>query len=208
MNHKWNTYKESLCVKMPFLRRTLREGASAEDIRAAEEEIALSFPDELKDLYLSNDGDNNEALCGMILGFHFLSLDSLLSEWRSMKKIAENADINYGSRFSSTPEGCIRKCYADTKWIPICSDGGGNFIGLDLNPDVNGTVGQIINFGRDEYHKTVLAESLDAFFVRLTRILYSKDFHIGEYDGEEVIFFGPEEGAHLTDYLKSEASVK
>jgi cell wall assembly regulator SMI1 len=95
--------------------------------------------------------------------------------------------------------------------MPIGSDGGGNFIGVDLELNKNGTVGQVIGFGRDEQGKTVLAENLAELFDRFTRIVCSEDFHIGEYDGEKVIVLGAddvEEGSYLTDYLKSADSVK
>ena len=211
MNSNWNAYKEALLAKMPFLAETLREGVSESDISSAEAETGITFPQQLKELYLANDGDTHKALCGMILGFHFLSLESLLYEWRSMKKLAEDADLNDSSRFSSTPEGCIKRRYADMKWLPVCSDDGGNFIGIDLDPDINSTVGQVINFGRDEHNKTVLAKDLNAFFDRLTRIVNSDDFFIGDYDGEDVVLLGTddiEEGAYLTDYLTSEDSVQ
>ena len=181
-NEEWNTYIENLCSKMPFLRETLRAGASMDDIKAAEAEIGVQFPEKLRGLYLANDGDNGEAVCGMMLGFHFLSLDILRMEWR--------------------------RSYAKTRWVPIGSDGGGNFIGVDLEPGGNG---QVINFGRDEQGRTVLAENLGAFFERFTRIVCSDDFYIGEYDDEKVILLGTdniEEGAYLTDYLKSADSVK
>lgn len=206
----WNNYKKALFAKMPSLKDTLNRGATLDELRAAEEETGINFPTELKALYLDNNGDDGEALCGMMLGFHFLDLSELRAEWRSWKDIADDPTHNDGARFTSKPEGCIKKCYADTKWIPICSDSGGNFIGLDLDPDVSGCPGQIINFGRDEDAKFVIAENLGQFIERLTRIVNSPDFYIGEYDGEDVIFLGTdsEEGAHLTDYLRGEDSVK
>ena len=65
--------------------------------------------------------------------------------------------------------------------------------------------------GRDEKEVTVLAESLGALFERFTRIVCSEDFYIGDYDGKDVILLGTDdvdEGSYLTDYLKSENSVK
>ena len=186
----WNAYKEALFSKMPFLRETLRAGVSEDSIKAAEAEIGAAFPSELKGLYLTNDGDNNEALCGMMLGFRFLSLQAMLTEWRSMKAIAE---------------------YAGKRWLPFGSDNGGNFIAVSLDPDNSGKTGQVINFGRDERVMTVIADSLGALFERFTRIVNSRDFYIGEYDGEDVILLGTDdvdEGSYLTDYLKSENSVK
>ena len=207
----WNAYKEALFEKMPQLSETLNEGVSNKDIKAAQAKMGLNFPEYLKELYLTNNGDDNEAICGMIMGLHFLSLESLLNEWASLKKIADDPKINNSGSFSSTPMASIKRCYADAKWIPFCTDGSGNFIGIDLAPGPNGKAGQIINFGRDEGNKAVLAKDLNAFFERLVRITKSDDFHIADYDGEDVILLGTddiEEGFHLTDYLKSPDSVK
>lgn len=66
--------------------------------------------------------------------------------------------------FTSTPENAIRKKYFHYKWLPLFSDYGGNFIGFDLDPDINGVKGQIINFGRDEEDMFVLANNLQDFF--------------------------------------------
>ena len=186
----WSTYKEKLFEKMPFLSETLRDGVSPERITEVEKEIGTQFTEELRKLYLTNDGDTNEAMCGMMLGFHFLSFDELIREVRSMKSIPE---------------------YSDKKWIPFSSDGSGNFIAVDPETDTDGRTGRVINFGRDEKEVTVLADSLGALFERFTRIVCSEDFYIGDYDGEDVILLGTDdvdEGSYLTDYLKSENSVK
>lgn len=207
----FNLYKEMLFERMPHLSKTLNEGVSSKDIREAENIIGIRFPEYLKELYLTNNGDDNEAICGMIMGLHFMSLESMLKEWRELKKIADDPKINNNGSFSSTPMASIKRCYADAKWIPFCTDGGGNFIGIDLAPGPNGKAGQIINFGRDEGNKAVLAKDMNAFFERLIRIIKSDDFYIADYDGEDVILLGTddiEEGFHLTDYLKSADSVK
>ncbi|MBR3422540.1 MAG: SMI1/KNR4 family protein [Ruminococcus sp.] len=207
----WNTYKEELFAKIPSLRETLNEGVSEEDIASAEQSVGVAFPESLKALYLDADGDNEESACGMIMGFHFLSLDELVSECQHWSGIAQDKALNEGAGFSSKPEGCIKRLYANSKWIPICADGGGNFLGVDLDPDVNGRVGQVINFGRDEHNKAVLADSLDAFFERLTRVILSEDFFVGDFEGEEVVCLcsdDVEEAEFLTDYLKSDDSVK
>lgn len=65
--------------------------------------------------------------------------------------------------FSSCPKDKIKKKYFHYKWLPIFHDFGGNFIGIDLDPDINGVKGQIIIFGRDEEKMIVLADSFDEF---------------------------------------------
>jgi len=64
---------------------------------------------------------------------------------------------------TSNPEGAIKKKYFHIKWIPLISDFGGNYIGIDLDPDTNGKKGQVIIFGRDEENMIVLANSWDEF---------------------------------------------
>lgn len=66
--------------------------------------------------------------------------------------------------FTSTPPLAIKRKYFHHKWIPIFYDYGGNFIGMDLDPDEKGTKGQIIVFGRDEENMFVIADSLEQFF--------------------------------------------
>ncbi|MFT6602097.1 MAG: cell wall assembly regulator SMI1 [Dokdonia donghaensis] len=65
--------------------------------------------------------------------------------------------------FSSYPKDKIKKKYFHYKWLPIFHDFGGNFIGIDLDPDINGVKGQFIIFGRDEEKMIVLADSFDEF---------------------------------------------
>lgn len=92
--------------------------------------------------------------------------------------------------FTSTPEDCIKKKYFHYKWIPIFSDFGGNYIGMDLDPDIKGKKGQIINFGRDEENMFVLADNLREFF----------DFIIQEIKKPSSILLNSE--SHLHDILK------
>ena len=184
-NEEWKTYTEKLITKLPHLKGTLRDGASIDNIKYIEAQAGVAFPKELKSLYLTNDGDDNSAVCGMLLGFHFLSLENMFNEWQ--------------------------RSYPDTKWLPIGTDGGGNFLGVDLTIDENKSYGNVIFYGRDEQDKTVLSRNLTVLFERFSRIVDSKDFYIGEYDNEKVILLGTddiEEGSYLIDYLKLSRSVK
>ncbi|KRD11093.1 hypothetical protein ASE21_05095 [Flavobacterium sp. Root901] len=76
----------------------------------------------------------------------------------------KNYNFDEDIDFTSTPENAIKKKYFNHKWIPVFSDHGGNYIGMDLDPDVNGKRGQIINFGRDEEDMYVMADDLEQFF--------------------------------------------
>ena len=73
-------------------------------------------------------------------------------------------DFDKTINFTSTPENAIRKIYFHYKWLPVFSDYSGNFIGIDMDPDISGNKGQVINFGRDEEDMVVLAENLESLF--------------------------------------------
>lgn len=76
-------------------------------------------------------------------------------------------DFDQAIPFTSTPAGAIQKKYLHYKWLPVFSDYGGNYIGVDLDPDINGTIGQVINFGRDVEDMYVLAPNLEVLFERM-----------------------------------------
>jgi hypothetical protein len=68
--------------------------------------------------------------------------------------------------------------YANKKWIPFAVFMDSNYVGLDFDPKADGTVGQVINFGREEEQKSVLADSFAGFIRRF----------IDELETEEIIF--------------------
>lgn len=67
------------------------------------------------------------------------------------------------SSFTSTPQHHVRPRHYHRAWVPIIGDGGGNYVGLDLDPDRKGRPGQVILFGRDEFDLAVLAPDWPAF---------------------------------------------
>lgn len=89
----------------------------------------------------------------------------------------------------SCPPDTIRLKYFHLKWIPLFSDYGGNYIGVDLDPAPAGKRGQVIVFGRDEEDMFVVADSLNAFF----------DLLIEQTQLKETIL---KENLHLHDLLR------
>src|SRR5690606_12007574 len=96
-------------------------------------------------------------------------------------------DFDNEISFTSTPKNAIQKKYFHYKWLPIFSDYGGNYIGIDLDPDTKGTKGQVINFGRDEEDMFVLADNLDSLFDKIlvelkqpTNRLINSETHLHE----------------------------
>lgn len=123
---------------------------------------ARSFPSELWSVYLINNGQNHEALNGVFFGLQFLSVEGARLEWQQWLELSRATD-NDSDMIEIVPRNAIRTEYASPYWIPFASDGAGNNLGIDLHPGSKGHVGQVINFGADEYTRFVIAPSFTQF---------------------------------------------
>lgn len=145
----------------------LAPGCSEAALAEFEELVGRDFPESLKALYRWHDGQKGKASTGPFFGLTFLPLAEALKHWASWKDLVEewsDEDMAAASDFcSSVPPGAIKPLYANRYWIPFAYDYGGNHLGVDLDPAEQGSVGQVINFGRDEEEKFVVASSVEAF---------------------------------------------
>lgn len=139
----------------------------------------MNFPDSLKEFLSVHDGQDGRA--GLVSGQHLLSAETIRREWdmwRSLDEVAINADcVDF---MASHPKGAIKPMYTNRFWIPLTKDWGGNHIGLDFDPDAQGTFGQVIRFGRDQDTKLLIAEDFDAFIEKLVESLSDSKWN-GEY---------------------------
>lgn len=140
----------------------LNPPATAAEIAELEAYFGVPLPVAAREIYEDANGQSSR-LPGVLLGMTMLPIEYVLreaDEWSSV----DNSDFP-PSGFSSAPPGAIQLMYANPRWLPLFNTGGGNHIGLDFDPGPQGTVGQVINFGRDEDDKTVMASSLEHFLL-------------------------------------------
>lgn len=127
-------------------------------------QFGFSLPQVIRESYLAVDGQEPESSAGcsdgLFFGLYLLPLDEVLDEWRFWREVDD--DPNTGAHpqlrevMQSVPPNWIRKEYSQRGWIPLISDKTGNYVGVDLNPEQGGSVGQVIVFGRDFDTKVVL----------------------------------------------------
>lgn len=142
---------------VPTIHATLRPGANDAELDELQRRTGLTLPEAFRTLYRWHDGAS-----GTFFGLEFNPLDGVRHEWQTWKEL----EPDFGDETEghvSHPPGAITERYINAGWLGFLTDGGGNSVGLDLNPGPAGTVGQVITFGRDEEHKYVLADSLGAF---------------------------------------------
>ncbi len=186
MNATMDRLDQWLETHLPELHADLAPGATDAAIAEFEQQVGRAFPESLKALYRWHDGQRVEVNTGPFYGLIFLSLADARKHWASWLEIIEESsaeDLADLSAFSkSVKPGVVKALYASRYWIPFAYDYGGNHLGVDLDPGERGTVGQVINFGRDEDDKFVLADSLAAFLEWLVDQLESGNVVIREED--------------------------
>ena len=191
----WSELKAWYAEYLPEALESLNSGASEEAIAVLDEElqreIGQGLPEELRELYAQNDGqDRFTTTCGMFFGLEFSSLSQMLLDWQVWRDAAQEQDMDADFREFSTiyPPETIQNVYACPFWLPFVRDGGGNHLGLDLQPGSAGLKGQVINFGRDEEYRCVVADSLAAFLEWLLAQYRSGNYRIvtDDIDGREV----------------------
>ena len=202
IKENWKIYTNWLKTKLPKYAALLNSGASVGDIEKLENYLQFAVPDDLKILLLTNNGDsklNSEnSFLGAFLGFEFLSVDRIISVHEDWKNYVMN---EYDG--TSFPVNHIKIAYTNPKWIPIFADSAGNYVGLDLDPDLDGVSGQIINFGRDEENKFVIAKNLNSFLEFVVGKINSGECDAAITEEEEGEYsYGLNAQSHLIDDLR------
>lgn len=151
-----NEIKQGLRRTLPELELSLYPPASEDEIAAAENALKLTFPEPLRALYRLHNGQADDGP-GLFFGLPLLPLEDIVREWSVWESLMDE----YGEEGShySVPAGWIEETYIHPGWVPISHDWGGNHLGVDVQPGPLGLAGQMINFGRDEETKYVIARS-------------------------------------------------
>ena len=173
--------KQWLCIHLPEVVADLNGPATTNQIQLVEDQVGVVFPSEFKSLYLEHNGQIDPGSSfGMFYGLVFLSLERISSECMGWAETVDLGITDADEFCRSHLIGTVKEEYANKKWIPFAYDGCGNYLGLDFDPDKNGTKGQIINFGSDEDIKYVYASSFGEFMLWYIQQLENGNYYIGD----------------------------
>lgn len=180
MKNHWERVERALAQLGCQTEIGLNSGATQDSIQELERHVGVELPQSLKGVLLQHDGQAARG-AGLIFGHQMLSVAEIRSNWdvwRSIDEAAMNEDC--ADFMSSLPTGVIKPQYTNLKWIPLAHDWSGNHIGLDFDPDGDGTAGQVISFGRDEDQKKLKANSFDEFWRQFAKSLNAAKWN-GDY---------------------------
>lgn len=164
LDRTWARIQSWLHKQYPELGDTLNYGIPPQDLSEAELAFGFGLPQAVRDSYLMVDGQEAESssACaeGLFFGLKLLPMEEVVEEWRFWRDVDDDPSTGANPQLrllmQSVPPGWVRREYSQRGWIPLVSDKGGNYLGIDMNPDDGGAVGQVIIFGRDFDTKVVL----------------------------------------------------
>ncbi|WP_433603066.1 SMI1/KNR4 family protein [Nocardia sp. CA-135953] len=170
-----------LRVHVPLAYENLAPGANSDELDGLEAYLGHVLPAEVRAVWGIHNGqrvtDTSSHISyavPCIPSLSFLSTEKIAQCWDEWAELLADPDFESMQDIGSVmlgAEGRIKPQYASRGWIPLWSDTTrADYIGLDLDPDVGGTVGQIINFGRDEEQHYLCAVD----FTELLRILLAE----------------------------------
>ena len=156
-----------LATHLPEVAADLNPGASDAALDRFAAAVDVVLPPDFRALYRWHDGQKGRAVGGPWYGLGFQTLQQVQEDWSLWAKIVDDSvasDPEFLTEFqTSVVPGVVKPLYASKRWVPFAQDWGGNHLGIDLDPDVKGVAGQVINFGRDEEDKRAIAPSITAF---------------------------------------------
>lgn len=196
------------CVesRFPTMAATLKPGAGEAAIDAFERSIGRLLPPPVRALYRWHDGQADSAghtVLGLFFGLPFLPLEAALAHWNSESAGETVGDV---SAYTCLPPLTIRQRAASRAWIPLADDGGGAYLGIDLDPDAAGSVGQVISFGAREFVRVQAGASLEQFLERLLGLYGNGEYALVEEDEDEFSLSTMNPGTdHFLDYLRLKA---
>jgi cell wall assembly regulator SMI1 len=89
-------------------------------------------------------------------GYEYLSSKVLLARWRTFKEAADGG-VFAGS--TAAPDDGVRCEWWHPGWLPVASNGGGDYLCVDLAPAEGGVAGQVVHFSHESGERPRLASS-------------------------------------------------
>jgi len=183
---RWAEYTSWLAVNAPEAFGNLAPGATAHELKALADAIGPPPPDDLIALLRLNNGQRDPCGCCVLPGLEFLSAARITEEWQQWHEFreGETADgLESLDDYARALDPGVLDKYTHAGWVPAFKDGDrADYIGFDMTPVEGGTVGQVINFGRDEDKHFIAFPGLVGLLAFWVALVQKGDCHVQPAD--------------------------
>jgi cell wall assembly regulator SMI1 len=170
----WQRIEAWLRNHAPDILADLGPPASPERIRAAEEQLQCTLPEDVRASLGIHDGQQGSA--AYLFGqWEYFGIEAVLSEHKMLQQV-----FAAGAQTSEVSDPRVRKAWWLPAWIPILGNGSGDYYCIDLNPEPSGSVGQLIEYLHTHEYRRVLATSFTEWLAQ-----FAKDFDDGRFARSE-----------------------
>ncbi|NJK44759.1 MAG: hypothetical protein HC933_11150 [Pleurocapsa sp. SU_196_0] len=177
MNETWQAIETLLSSRFPAILEDFNPPCTESDL-AFLKDVTQGKLFDLYELYESHDGQSSYDLA-FWSPWRLLSVKHIKTNIKVMNEdlVAEWAEDGMSPTDEAEANGPVKPILWSSYWVPIASNGGGDLLCIDLDPDVGGRVGQVIVW----WHETVVREVLYSSFTDLMTD-YLQDLQAGLYE--------------------------
>jgi cell wall assembly regulator SMI1 len=174
----------------PKILASLAQPAEAEKLSQLQVLVEETLPAGLIELYSIHNGINRNTRANFFYGFPFIPVEKILEQIKSYSPPNDGLALKYAD------PGIRNSFMFGSKRIPIGDDAGTCLICVDLDPDIDGTKGQIILVDYDYLVAIKLADSVEELTFK-----FSEDLEAGRYSLQEDAL------ADGNEWLKAERAI-
>jgi cell wall assembly regulator SMI1 len=162
MHRQWEKLEEWLKANKRAVLADLNPPADDAAVRDLQSKLRVLLPDDFIGCLKIHNGQRGEAepLFGADA---FLPSRRVLMSWSTWNDLLEGGDFD-GQE--ARPDGTVKPVWWSAGWIPFASNGGGDYLCLDMDPPTQGKMGQIIRVYHDVADRIVIAPGFGPWFDR------------------------------------------
>lgn len=191
----WEYIKNWCYENSNDLYASLNDPCSTKDLKDVEIDLELILPKSFKVSLRIHDGQELDGLSGvqgLLYGLSLMTLYQIVSMRDHWSKIYYNLytlqrNLDKLPKQGSIPPNYVKLQYCNPRWIPVITDNAGNHIAIDMDPDVKGTPGQVIIFGRDFDTKFVVANNWGQFLSSFVQDLKNGNWDLDEDEDNDFL---------------------
>lgn len=157
MKETLKTLDKLLTELRPDYYAELNKGLGDFDMKAMEESFDIKLPKDLRALYKWRNGQSTDNMESLVNNSMFIPLHEALETMQELNEMI-------GTDFET-------ENWWNEAWIPLFSNGSGDYICYDTEGIFSGQKGQIIEFWHGDNDRNVIAPNLETFLNALNTYL-------------------------------------
>lgn len=162
MKQQWERLEAWLLAHEAKTLADLNPPATTAEIQEVERKLGYGLPSGYLECLKVHAGQQGKAKW-LFDGNEFLSVQNVMLSWGAWNDLVEGGDFD---GLKPKPEEEIQPVWWSRSWIPFASNGGGDFLCLDMAPASSGRPGQVIEIFHDFPSRKLVATDFSCWFTK------------------------------------------